>query len=74
MSNLTSKAILKAAGKKGRTKTEIADHLGLSLSHTAKEVNKLFYGGQLTLVGKKGRSDIFGLPQPVAPDTTPLVK
>lgn len=51
--------IIRAAGKKGKTKPELAEATGYSLSHTAKTVNNLLFANKLEIVGKRGKADVF---------------
>jgi predicted transcriptional regulator len=61
--NDTATAIVASAGtfaQGGRTKREIADHLGLGYSTVAKYVNNLVYGGHLEALGvTPGGADLF---------------
>lgn len=50
----TEQKIIKAAGKRGKTKLELATQLGLSYSRVSALVNKLtFKAGELTWKGKR---------------------
>lgn len=56
----TAKAIVKVAGKKGKTKVQIADAVGISYSHAAKTVNDLLFEGKLEIVSRtKSGADVF---------------
>jgi len=48
----TKQKIVKAAGLRGKTKTEIADSLGMNSSHIGKVVNDLVFSGELIPDGK----------------------
>ena len=45
----TKDKIIRTAGLRGKTKTEIADSLGMNPSHIGKVVNDLVYEGKLVL-------------------------
>jgi predicted ArsR family transcriptional regulator len=59
----TKEKIVKAAGKRGRTKTELAEKLGVGHSYVSRLVNELYDDGKLVVIKTKKRET--GRPAPV---------
>lgn len=71
----TKVSIVRSAGKRGKTKSELADAVGLSLSQTAKVVNDLVFSGDLTVTGKTASgASIFAKPVLVEEGDRPVAR
>lgn len=56
----TKDKIIRTAGRRGKTKQQIAEAVGVGYSQAAKVVNELVFSGRLRISGAtKGGADIF---------------